>query len=175
MIQLKYAQLKNKDRHFYMDSCGGQPPSFSGEWELPVNYLFTAYRAIYAYRCLKYIGFWICRVGKDLEENKLVFHNPHTRVLECFVEGKFETICFGAGKTYAPRLIDWWKKGEPTSEYAHLCAKYLKPRIKEIPSFELEKLHLPQPQLGDAVLGGDAAFQKWLSTAAVLGGKDADG
>ncbi|WP_377482154.1 MAG: hypothetical protein P2A85_29135 (plasmid) [Microcoleus anatoxicus] len=27
----------------------------------------------------------------------------------------------------------------------------------------------------DAVMGGDAAFQKWLSAAAVLGGKMADG
>lgn len=66
--------------------------------------------------------------------------------------------------------MEWWNKGDGSIEYAELCAKYLKPRIKEIPAEEIAKLN-PQPQATDAVLGGDSAFQKWLSTAAVLGGQ----
>lgn len=54
-------------------------------------------------------------------------------------------------------------------EYAELCAKYLKPRVKGIPAFELEKLKVSQPQPTDAVLGSDT-FSRWLSMAAVLGG-----
>jgi hypothetical protein len=64
--------------------------------------------------------------------------------------------------------MEWWNKGDGSIEYAKLCAKYLKPRIKEIPVSELEKLKVPQPKPTDAVLGGDH-FSRWLSTAAVFG------
>jgi hypothetical protein len=86
-----------------------------------------------------------------------------------FVAGNFKIICHGRGRTYGKGLLKWWLNGDYSIEYAELCAKYLKPRIKEIPQFDLEKLRLPQPADTDAVLGGDAAFQKWLSTAAVFG------
>jgi hypothetical protein len=67
--------------------------------------------------------------------------------------------------------MEWWNKGDGSIAYAELCAKYLKPRIKEIPKFELDKLTELKPQPTDAVFGGDTGFQKWLSTAAVLGGR----
>ena len=50
-------------------------------------------------------------------------------------------------------------------------ATYIQSCINQIPQFELDKLSHPKPQPTDAVLGSDAVFQKWLSTAAVLGGK----
>jgi len=81
-------------------------------------------------------------------------------------------IAYSNSKTYAPRLMEWWNKDDGSIEYAELCAKYLKPRIKEIPKFELDKLTELKPRPTDAVFGGDTGFQKWLSTAAVLGGRE---
>ncbi|MEG4328631.1 hypothetical protein [Microcoleus sp. herbarium5] len=188
MIDLEYQQQCSRSRsgsnryadYFYLRSADRVPCFFSGTWELPENHIFTAYRARYdKYEHLRLLKFLICRVGGntrriicrresfDFDENNLYEDD----ISAYYIIGNFDVICAGIGLTYGKRLLEWWVNGNGSIEYAELCAKYLKPRIKEIPAFELEKLKVPQPQPTDAVLGGNSAFQKWLSTAAVLGGK----
>jgi hypothetical protein len=142
--------------------------------------LFSVYSAIYDYEHLQSIDFFILQAGGDeqiiyrsngqIKSDKSEFDLKSHLGLP-FVAGKFKIICHGRGRTYGKRLLKWWLNSDYSIEYAKLCAKYLKPRVKQIPQFELDKLSEPQPQGTDAVLGGDAAFQKWLLTAAVLGGK----
>jgi hypothetical protein len=175
MIKITYAQKYYQSRsginarYFYVRTHSLKEFSFQGEWHLEEGATFSVYRSEYHYYPLS-IEFWICSVSEQFEEERISIY-PSGSVES--VEGKFRIIAYSNSKTYAPRLMEWWNKGDGSIEYAELCAKYLKPRIKEIPQFELEKLRLPQPADTDAVLGGDAAFQKWLSTAAVLGGKKA--
>jgi hypothetical protein len=175
MIKVTYAQDYHQNsrgtsgRYFYVRTHSLKEFEWCGEWYLPENATFSVYRSEYHHYPLS-IEFWICAVSEDLEEERISIY-PSGNVAS--VQGKFRIIAYSNSKTYAPRLMEWWNKGDGSIEYAELCAKYLKPRIKEIPQFELEKLRLPQPADTDAVLGGDAAFQKWLSTAAVLGGKRA--
>lgn len=185
MVEISYKQQCTrhrepdiKGRYFYVRSHDRSPAFFEGMFKLPEGHLFTAYSAIYNYTYLQSIDFFILQAGGDEQviyrlNGQVSFDlsefNPS---LSPFVIGKFKVVCQGSGKTYGKRLIEWWLNGDYSLEYAELCAKYLKPRIKEIPAFELEKLKVPQPQPTDAVLGGDD-FSRWLSTAAVLGGKRA--
>lgn len=190
MIDLEYHQQcsrarsssnKNAD-YFYLRSADRLPCFFSGTWQLPENHIFTAYRARYdKYEHLRSLKFFICKAGgnkkqiicrKESTDFESINSNQDD-ISAYYVIGNFDIICVGIGLTYGKRLMQWWINGDNSIEYAQLCAKYLKPRIKEIPQFELEKLQTPQPQPTDAVLGGNDAFQKWLSTAAVLGGKNA--
>jgi len=188
MIDILYKQVcirKNKSsingRYFYIRSHDRVPTFFEGIFELPEGHLFSVYSAIYDYEHLQSIDFFILQAGGDeqiiyrsngqIKFDKSEFDLKSHLGLP-FVAGKFKIICHGRGRTYGKRLLEWWLNGDYSIEYAELCAKYLKPRIKEIPQFELDKLSEPQPQATDAVLGGsDTAFQKWLSTAAVLGGR----
>jgi hypothetical protein len=173
MIKITYVQehkqnsRKTSGSYFYVRTHFLKEFDFAGEWYLPERATFSVYRAEYHYYP-KSIEFWICAIGKDFSEERISIY-PSGNVAS--VQGKFRIIAESDSKTYAPRLMQWWNAGDGSIEYAELCAKYLKPRIKQIPQFELDKLAEPKPQLTDAVLGGDSAFQKWLSTAAVLGGK----
>lgn len=189
MIDIIYKQAcirKKKSsingRYFYLRSHDRVPTFFEGIFELPEGHLFSVYSAIYDYEHLQSIDFFILQAGGDEQiiyrsNGQIKFDKSEFGLKSHlglpFVAGNFKIICHGTGKTYGKRLLEWWVNGDYSIEYAELCAKYLKPRIKEIPQFEVEKLRLPQPTDTDAVLGGDAAFQKWLSTAAVLGGKRA--
>lgn len=173
MVKITYSQEcdQNSKRtscsYFYVRTHSFEKFNFSGKWDLSEGATFSVYRSEYHYYPLS-VEFWVCSVSKSFEENKISIY-PSRNVAS--VSGKFQIITESNNKLYAFRLMEWWNKGDGSIEYAQLCAKYLKPRIKEIPSFELEKLKVSQPQPTDAVLGGDSAFQKWLSTAAVLGGK----
>lgn len=173
MVKITYAQecdrnsRKTSGSYFYVRTHSLKEFEWSGEWYLPEKATFSVYRAEYHYYPVS-TEFWICSVSEQFKESRISIY-PSGNVAS--VSGKFQIIAESGSKIYAPRLMGWWNKGDGSIEYANLCAKYLKPRIKEIPAFELEKLKVPQPQPTDAVLGGDAAFQKWLSTAAVLGGK----
>lgn len=174
MIKITYAQecRRNSRRtsgsYFYVRTHSIKEFDFDGEWYLSEGATFSVYRSEYHYYPLS-VKFWICSVSESFEENRISIY-PSGNVAS--VSGKFRIIVESNSKTYAPRLMEWWNQGDGSIEYAELCAKYLKPRIKEIPTFELDKLKVPQPQPTDAILGGDSAFQKWLSTAAVLGGKN---
>jgi hypothetical protein len=141
--------------------------------ELPEGELFTIYRAMYHSYYGGQLSFFICKVGST--DSQAIYSYPNEGDEENspgWVKGKFEIVCYEEKARYANRLMQWWQKGDRTIEYAQLCAKYINlQQIKEIPKIELEKLSLSRPQPTDAVMGGDAAFQKWLSTAAVLGGK----
>ena len=138
--------------------------------------MFSVYSAIYDYEHLQSIDFFILQAGGDEQiiyrsNGQIKFDESEFKPTLPFVAGKFKIICHGKGKTYGKRLLEWWLNGDYSISYAELCAKYLKPRVKQISQFKLDKLSEPQPQATDAVLGGsDTAFQKWLSTAAVLGG-----
>jgi len=171
MIKITYAQecernsRRTSSSYFYVRTHSLKEFDFRGKWYLEEGATFSVYRSEYHHYPLS-IEFWICSVSEDFEQNRISIY-PSGNVAS--VSGKFRIIAESNSKTYAPRLMEWWNKGDGSIEYAELCAKYLKPRIKEIPQFDLEKLRLPQPADTDAVLGGDAAFQKWLSTAAVFG------
>lgn len=173
MVKITYAQehyvsrRKTKGSYFYVRTHFIEKFDFSGEWDLPEGATFSAYRSEYYHYPLS-IEFWICAVGEDLPEERISIY-PSGNVAS--VEGKFRIIAESDSKTYAPRLMQRWNAGDGSIEYAELCAKYLKPRIKQIPQFELDKLAELKPQPTDAVLGENSEFQKWLSTAAVLGGK----
>jgi len=173
MIKITYAQeheqnsRRTSGRYFYVRTHSLKEFEWSGEWYLPEGATFSVYRAEYHHYPLS-TEFWICAVGEEFENERISIY-PSGNVAS--VEGKFRIICEADSKVYAPRLMEWWNAGDGLIAYAELCAKYLKPRIKQIPQFELDKLAKPKPQPNDAVLGGDTAFQKWLSTAAVLGGK----
>lgn len=174
MIKITYAQQcdrnsrKTSGSYFFVRTHSIKEFDFNGAWQLPEGATFSVYRSEYHYYPLS-VEFWICSASESFEENRISIY-PSGNVAS--VSGKFQIIAEANTKLYAFRLMEWWNKGDGSIEYAELCAKYLKPRIKEIPAFELEKLKVPQPQPTDAVLGGDSAFQKWLSTAAVLGGKN---
>jgi len=174
MIKIVYAQDYHQNsrgtsgRYFYVRTHSLKEFEWCGEWYLPENATFSVYRSEYHHYPLS-IGFWICAVSENLEEERISIY-PSGNVAS--VQGKFRIIAYSNSKTYAPRLMEWWNKGDGSIEYAELCAKYLKPRVKQIPQFELDKLAELKPQPTDAVLGGDSAFAKWLSTAAVLGGKE---
>jgi hypothetical protein len=185
MMLLEYKQQCSRSRnnsnryadYFYLRSFDRSPCFFTGVWELPENHLFTAYRAKYdKFEHLRFLKFFICKVGGDKEqiicrrESFDLVDITEDDVSAYYVMGNFEVVCSGTGLTYGKRLMEWWNAGDGSIEYAELCAKYLKPRVKQIPQFELDKLAELKPQPTDAVLGGDTAFQKWLSTAAVLGG-----
>lgn len=171
MIRITYAQHHKQNSrqtsgsYFYVRTHSLKEFDFAGEWYLEEGATFSVYRSEYHHYPIS-TEFWICAVGESLDLERISIH-PSANV--GFIEGNFQIIAYSNSKTYAPRLIEWWNKGDGSIEYAQLCAKYLKPRIKEIPQFELDKL-FPQPKPTDAVLGGDD-FQRWLSTAAVLGGK----
>ena len=171
MIKITYAQecdrnsRRTSGSYFYVRTHSLKEFDFRGEWYLEEGATFSVYRSEYHHYPLS-IEFWICSVSKDFEQNRISIY-PSGNVAA--VSGKFRIIAESSSKTYAPRLMEWWNKGDGSIEYAELCAKYLKPRVKEIPAFELDKLKVPQPQPTDAVLGGDA-FSRWLSTAAVFGG-----
>lgn len=172
MINITYAQECRRNSrntsgsHFYVQTHSIEKLDFDGECYLPEGATFSVYRSEYHYYPIS-VEFWICSVSENFEEDRISIY-PSGNVAS--VLGKFQIIAEADSKLYAFRLMEWWNKGNGSIEYAELCAKYLKPRIKEIPAFELEKLAYSQPQPTDAVLGGDSAFQKWLSTAAVLGG-----
>jgi hypothetical protein len=172
MIKITYAQecdqnsRRTSGSYFYVRTHSLKEFDFRGKWYLEEGATFSVYRSEYHYYPLS-IEFWICSVSEDFEQNRISIY-PNGNVAS--VSGKFRIIAESNSKTYAPRLMEWWNKGDGSIEYAELCAKYLKPRIKQIPQFELDKLAELKPQPTDAVLGGDT-FQKWLSTAAVLGGK----
>jgi len=176
MIKILYAQEHHQNSrrtsgtYFYVCTHSIKEFPFIGEWYLEEGSTFSVYRSeYYHYPLSPSTEFWICAVGKDLEEERISIY-PSGNVAA--VQGKFKIIAYSNSKTYAPRLMEWWNKGDGSIAYAELCVKYLKPRIKQIPHFELDKLSEPQPQATDAVLGcSDTAFQKWLSTAAVLGGR----
>lgn len=171
MVKITYAQehdqnsRKTSGSYFYVRTHSLKKFDFRGEWDLDEGATFSVYRSEYHYYPIS-TEFWICSVSKDFEKNRISTY-PSGNVAS--VSGKFRIIVEANSKTYAPRLMQWWNNGDGSIEYAELCAKYLKPRIKEIPAFELEKLKVPQPQPTDAVLGGDSEFQKWLSSAAVFG------
>lgn len=171
MIKITYAQehqqnsRKTSGNYFYIRTHSIKEFDFNGEWHLEEGATFSVYRSEFNHYPLS-IEFWICSVNENFEEDRISIY-PSGNVAS--VSGRFRIIAESNSKTYAPRLMEWWNKGDGSIEYAELCAKYLKPRIKEIPAFELEKFTCSQPQPTDAVLGGDSAFQKWLSTAAVLG------
>jgi len=188
MIDILYKQAcvrKKKSsingRYFYLRSHDRAPTFFEGTFELPEGHLFSLYSAIYDYEHLQSIDFFILQAGGDeqiiyrsngqIKFDKSEFDLKSHLGLP-FVAGNFKIICHGRGRTYGKRLLEWWLNGDYSIEYAELCAKYLKPRVKQIPQFELDKLAELKPQPTDAVLGGDSAFAKWLSTAAVLGGKE---
>jgi len=184
MINILYKQAcirKKKSsingRYFYIRSHDRVPTFFEGTFELPEGHLFSLYSAIYNYEHLQSIDFFILQAGGD--EQIIYRSNGQIKFDESefdlkshlnlpFVAGKFKIICHGRGRTYGKRLLEWWLNGDYLIEYAELCTKYLKPRIKEIPASELEKLKVPQPKPTDAVLGSDD-FSRWLSTAAVFG------
>ena len=171
MVKITYAQdyhqnsRQTNGRYFYVRTHSLKKFPFTGEWELEEGATFSVYRSEYHYYPLS-IEFLICSVSEDFEENRISIY-PSANVAA--VSGRFRIIAESNSKTYAPRLMEWWNKGDGSIEYAQLCAKYLKPRVKKIPAFELDKLKVPQPQPTDAILGGDE-FSRWLSTAAVFGG-----
>jgi hypothetical protein len=173
MIKITYAQEHRQNSrqirgsYFYVRTHYLKEFHFNGEWYLPENATFSVYRAEYHYHPLS-TEFWICAVGKQLEKKKIIVF-PQGRTAS--IEGKFKIVAYSNCKTYSPRLIKWWNEGDGSIEYAELCTKYIQSCINQIPQFELDKLSHPKPQPTDAVLGSDAVFQKWLSTAAVLGGK----
>ena len=175
MIKITYAQecdrnsRKTSGSYFYVRTHSLKEFEWSGKWYLPEGATFSVYRSEYHYYPLS-TKFWICSVSEQFEKNRISIY-PSGNVAS--VQGKFQIIVESNSKTYAPRLMDWWNKSDGSIEYAELCAKYLKPRVKQIPQFELDKLAELKPQPTDVVLGGDTAFQKWLSTAALLGGKKA--
>jgi len=174
MVKIIYAQEHDRNSratsgsYFYVRTHSLESFDWSGEWDLPESATFSVYRAEYHYYP-RSVEFWICSASEQFEENRISIYSSGN---VASVQGKFQIIACSDSKTYAPRLMDWWNKGDGSIAYAQLCAKYLKPRVKSIPAEELAALN-PQPQRTDAVLGGDSAFQKWLSTAAVLGGKKA--
>lgn len=189
VIQIQYRQQCDKTRpnnnrladYFYL-RCKDRSPystNLEGEWDLPENHIFTCYRARYdKYEHLRVVNFFLCKVGS--QEKSIISSNgaglfeankTELSTLVFYVVGNFDIISTGLGLTYGRRLMKWWSDGDGSIAYAELCAKYLKPRIKEIPQFEIKKLAELKPQPTDVVLGGDTAFQKWLSTAAILGGK----
>ena len=176
MVKITYAQecARNSKRtrgdYFYVRTHSLDKFAFSGKWDLPNNATFSVYRSEYYYHPIS-TEFWICAVGEDLEKERISIY-PDGNVAS--VEGKFRIIAEAGHNPYSLRLMEWWNAGDGSIEYAELCAKYLKPRIMQIPQFELDKLTQLKPQPTDAVLGGDSAFQKWLSTAAVLGEKRKD-
>ena len=187
MIDIIYKQacirkkkISINGRYFYLRSHDRVPAYFEGIFELPEGHLFSVYSAIYDYEHLQSKDFFILQAGGEEDEQIIYRSNGQIKFDKSefdlkshlglpFVAGKFKIICHGTGKTYGKRLLEWWVNGDYSIEYAELCAKYLKPRVKEIPAFELDKLKVPQPQPTDAVIGGDE-FSRWLSTAAVLGG-----
>lgn len=185
MIEITYKQQCNRARrnthraadYFYLRSADRSPCNFSGIWELPEGHIFTAYRARYdGYGHLRSMNFFICQAGSEEEiiisrSNTFEFYREknYDEVLGYYARGKFQILCTGIGLTYAPRLIEWWKSGDGSVAYAKLCAKYLKPRIKQIPIEEIAKLNEPKPQPTDSVLGGMAAHPRLYD--AVLGGK----
>lgn len=174
MIEITYAQNYRQNSrgtsgsYFYVRTHSLDKFDFRGEWDLPNNATFSVYRLEYHHYPISK-EFWICAVGEDLENERISIY-PSGNVAS--VEGKFRIIAEATHDPYSSRLMEWWNAGDGSIAYAELCAKYLKPRIMQIPQFELDQLTEPKPKATDAVLGGkDAAFQKWLSTAAVLGGK----
>ncbi|MEG4997830.1 hypothetical protein [Microcoleus sp. B4-D4] len=191
MIEVQFRQYHKHNGHRFSNTFSFQPRDYISKkpkqkWkpteeiikeekrELQEGDLFTVFRTMYHsyYGCQ--ISFFICKVGNTDNQAIYSYHNEDDEEnLPGWVKGKFEIVCCEERARYANRLIKWWQKGDRTVEYAQLCAKYinLPIRDKEIPKIELEKLSLSRPQPTDAVMGGDAAFQKWLSTAAVLGGK----
>lgn len=173
MVKVTYAQECRRNSrntsgtYFYVRTHSIGEFDFNGEWYLPEGATFSIYRSEYHYYPIS-VEFWLCSVSESFDESRISIY-PSGNVAS--VSGKFQIIAESNSKLYAFRLMDWWNKGDGSIEYAYLCAKYLKPGIKEIPVVELEKLKASRPRPTDAVLGGDRAFEKWLSTAAVLGGK----
>lgn len=173
MVKILYAQHHKQNSrqtsgsYFYVRSHSLKELDWSGELDLEEGATFSVYRSEYYHYPIS-IEFWICAVSEQFEENRISIY-PSGNIGS--VAGKFQIIAESDSKTYAPRLMQWWNQSDGSIEYAHMSAKYLKPGIKEIPVVELEKLKAPGPRPTDAVLGGDRAFEKWLSTAAVLGGK----
>ncbi|MEK0184811.1 hypothetical protein [Microcoleus anatoxicus] len=146
MIKITYTQEHHQNsrqtsgRYFYVCTHSLKEFEWSGEWYLPEGATFSVYRSEYHHYPLS-IEFWICAVSEEFAENRISIY-PSGNVAS--VAGKFQVIAESDSKTYAPRLMQWWNKGDGSIEYAKLCVKYLKPRIKEIPAEELAKLN-PQP------------------------------
>lgn len=164
-----YSRSNGKKVELFLARSGELQPDFDNElWVVPNGTIFSAYY-LYANYFPKDQEFWICKAGGNTESEIVISRYVDNQSIEIGINGNFEIIAYGKGNTYCPRLKAWWKAGDRSERYARLCAQYLKPRITKIPESELVFLAEPQPT--DAVLGGDAAFQKWLSTAAVLGGK----
>jgi len=173
MVKITYAQQCDRNSkqtrgdYFYVRTHSIDEFDFTGVWDLPNGATFSVYRAEYYYHPIS-TEFWICAVDENLQKERISIY-PDGNVAS--VEGRFRIIAEAGHNPYSLRLMEWWNAGDGSIAYAELCAKYLKPRIKQIPQLELDKLTEPKPQPTDAVLGGDTPFQKWLSTAAVLGGK----
>jgi hypothetical protein len=172
MVLITYAQYWHQNSrgtsgsYFYVRTHSLKEFDFTGQWDLSEGSTFSVYRSEY-WHFPQSIEFWICSVSSDFNEDRISIY-PSGNVAS--VQGKFNIIAQSDSKTYAPRLMSWWNTGDGSIAYAQLCAKYLKPRITKIPQFELDKLIHLKPDSTDLVLGGNDAFQKWLSTAAVLGG-----
>jgi len=172
-MKIIYAQEHRQNRkanvgnYFYVRTHSIDKFDFTGIWNLPNDATFSAYRSIYQYHPISK-EFWICVVDESSTVQRISIY-PSGNVAS--VEGKFRIIVKANHDPYSSRLIKWWNAGDGSIAYAELCAKYLKPRIMQIPQFELDQLAELKPQPTDAVIGGDTAFQKWLSTAAVSGGK----
>jgi hypothetical protein len=170
MIRILYTQEHHQNsrrtsgRYFYVRTHSLKEFEWSGEWYLPENATFSVYRSEYYHYPIS-TEFWICAVSEQFEEERISIY-PSENVES--VEGKFRIIAYSNSKTYAPRLMEWWNASDGSIEYAELCAKYLKPRIKQIPQFELDKLAELKPQPTDAVLGGDIATVKVVRTKSAI-------
>jgi len=142
MVKITYVQnccqnsQKTIGNYFYVRTHSLDKFDFKGEWHLPNNTTFSVYRSEHHnYPVSK--EFWICAVNEDLENERIGTY-PSGDLAS--IEGKFRIITEANHDPYSSRLMQWWNAGDGSIAYAELCAKYLKPRIMQIPQFELDNL-----------------------------------
>lgn len=95
---------------------------------LPEGQIFTIFEQNGNKRGTDTFIFAICIAG-DAE-----FYDWKPQYGSGFIRGNFKLICKADSKTKAPRLMDWWTKGDGSLAYAQHCAAHIDKRgLKELP------------------------------------------
>lgn len=99
--------------------------------DVPDNTIFTIFEQSGDKHGTDSYYFFVCRSDSSIEKEKM-----ESDYGSGFLEGSYEIIAEGKGKTKAPRLMRWWIDSERKDlEFARHCGEYIKKRgVKELPA-----------------------------------------
>lgn len=106
--------------------------SYSGycAYDLPENTIFTIFEQNGNKKGTDKFAFAICITSPDYFEWKADYGAG-------FIRGNFRTICWVDSRIKAPRLMNWWQKGDNSLAYAERCAMYIEKRgVKDLPPID---------------------------------------